>query len=137
MAEALGGRASLNNFAEFSAQMTVGWRWWPALALSLIYFYGHYCFASIQRMLWQCSLLSCVVVLGAGAPPYVAVLVLAYFSNLSASLTHYGTTPGPIYFGAGYVSQQTWWRIGLMTSIPNILVWSIIGMLWWKLLGLW
>ena len=30
---------------------------------------------------------------------------LAYFSNLSAGPTHYGMTPGPIYFGADYVSQ--------------------------------
>lgn len=138
MAEALGETGITKQFAEFSAQMTIGWRWWPALALlSLIYFYGHYCFASITAHALAMFTPFLVVVLGAGAPPYVAVLVLAYFSNLSASLTHYGTTPGPIYFGAGYVSQQTWWRIGLLTSIPNILVWSIIGMLWWKLLGLW
>jgi hypothetical protein len=45
------------------------------------------------------------VIIAAGAPPYLAVLSLAYFSNLSASLTHYGTTPAPIYFGSGYVAQ--------------------------------
>jgi len=138
MAEALGETGITKLFAEFSAHLTVGWRWWPALAvLSLIYFYSHYCFASITAHALAMFTPFLLVVLGAGAPPYVAVLILAYFSNLSASLTHYGTTPGPIYFGAGYVSQQTWWRIGLTTSIPNILVWSIIGMLWWKVLGLW
>ena len=78
-----------------------------------------------------------VVILAAGAPPGVAVLLLAYFSNLSAGLTHYGTTPGPIYFGAGYVSQRTWWRIGLIVSVANILIWSLVGLVWWKLLGWW
>jgi DASS family divalent anion:Na+ symporter len=54
-----------------------------------------------------------------------------------ASLTHYGTTPGPIYFGAGYVTQATWWRIGLIVSIANIAIWMTVGVAWWRLLGLW
>ena len=64
-------------------------------------------------------------------------LMLAYLSNLSASLTHYGTTSGPIYFGAGYVSQQTWWKLGLITSVPNILIWTAVGIVWWKMIGYW
>jgi DASS family divalent anion:Na+ symporter len=77
------------------------------------------------------------VMLAAGAPAGIAVLSLAYGSNLMAGLTHYGTTPGPIYFGAGYVSQATWWRIGLVGSIANLLIWMTIGVAWWKVLGLW
>ncbi len=60
-----------------------------------------------------------LVILAAGAPTYLAVLSLAYLSNLSASLTHYGTTPAPIWFGAGYVKQRTWWKLGLLTSVPE------------------
>ena len=52
-----------------------------------------------------------VVTIAAGAPPGLAVLSLAAFSNLSASLTHFGTTPGPIYFGARYVTQREWWTV--------------------------
>jgi divalent anion:Na+ symporter, DASS family len=78
-----------------------------------------------------------VVILAAGAPPYLALLSLAYFSNLNASLTHFGTTPAPIYFGAGYVTQSTWWRLGLLASLANIPVWVIVGFTWWKILGLW
>ena len=77
------------------------------------------------------------VIAAAGAPAYLAVLSLAYFSNLNASLTHYGTTPAPIYFGAGYVSQRQWWMLGLMVSVPNILIWTVFGFGWWKLLGWW
>ncbi len=77
------------------------------------------------------------VILVAGAPPYLAVLLMAYCSNLMASLTHYGTTHAPIYFGAGYVKQHTWWWLGLIVSIPNILIWTAVGFLWWKVLGLW
>ena len=46
----------------------------------------------------------------------LAIASLAYFANFSAGLTHYGTTPAPIYFGAGYVSQKDWWRVGFYLS---------------------
>ena len=75
--------------------------------------------------------------LAAGAPPYLAVLSLAYFSNLAASLTHYGTTPAPIYFGAGYTTQRTWWWLGLIASVTTIVIWSVVGVAWWKILQLW
>jgi divalent anion:Na+ symporter, DASS family len=78
-----------------------------------------------------------IVVIAAGSPAYIAVALLASFSNLSAGLTHYGTTPGPIYFGTGYVSQQRWWQLGLIASIPNILIWTVVGLVWWKILGWW
>ncbi len=138
MAEALGETGLTKKFAEVSASFTMGWKWGAALAvLALIYYYAHYSFASITAHASAMYVPFLVVVLAAGAPPYLAVLVLAYFSNLSAGLTHYGTTPGPIFFGTGYVKQQTWWKYGLIASIPNILVWSTIGLLWWKLLGWW
>jgi DASS family divalent anion:Na+ symporter len=138
MAEALGETGITRRFAETAAKFTAGWRWWAALAvLALIYFYAHYAFASITAHALAMNIPFLIVIIAAGAPPYLAVLLLAYFSNLSASLTHYGTTPGPIYFGAGYVSQQKWWQLGLIASFPNILIWSTVGLIWWKMLGWW
>lgn len=78
-----------------------------------------------------------VVLTAAGTPPLLAAFVLAYASNLCAGLTHYGTTPAPIYFAAGYVTQRTWWRLGLVVSIVNLTIWLTIGLLWWRLLGYW
>ena len=49
----------------------------------------------------------------------------------------FGTTPGPIYFGADYVSQQKWWQLGLIASVANILIWASVGLVWWKILGWW
>ncbi len=138
MAEALGETGITDGFARASASFTVGWRWWAALgALLLIYFYAHYAFASITAHVTAMYIPFLVVILASGAPAYLAVLSLAYFSNLNASLTHYGTTPAPIWFGAGYVKQRTWWWLGLLVSVLNILTWTIIGFLWWKLLGWW
>ena len=138
MAEALGETGITRRFADSAAGFTDGWTWWIALAvLLLIYYYAHYGFASITAHSTAMFTPFLVVILAAGAPPWVAVLLLAYCSNLMASVTHYGTTPGPIYFGADYVPQWTWWRLGLVASIGNLLIMSTVGPLWWKILGLW
>jgi DASS family divalent anion:Na+ symporter len=138
MAEALGETGITKRFAETAASFTVGWRWWAALAvLLLVYFYAHYGFASITAHATAMYTPFLVVILAAGAPRYLAVLSLAYFSNLDASLTHFGTTPAPIYFGAGYVKQRIWWKLGLITSFMTIGIWVILGFTWWKVLKLW
>ena len=138
MAEALGQTGLTKRFAEAAAGLTTGWKWWVALAvLILIYFYAHYVFASITAHVTAMYVPFLIVIIAAGAPPYLAVLSLAYFSNLAASLTHYGTTPAPIYFGAGYTTQRTWWWLGLIASITTILIWSVVGVAWWKILQLW
>jgi DASS family divalent anion:Na+ symporter len=138
MAEALGETGITKRFAETAAGFTIGWKWWAALAvLLLVYFYAHYGFASITAHATAMYTPFLVVILAAGAPPYLAVLSLAYFSNLDASLTHFGTTPAPIFFGAGYVKQRTWWKLGLLTSFLTIAIWVVVGFGWWKLLKLW
>ena len=37
----------------------------------------------------------------------------------------------------GYVSVKDWWKVGLIASFANLLVWLTIGFGWWKLLGFW
>jgi DASS family divalent anion:Na+ symporter len=138
MAEALGEAGVTNRFAEAAASFTVGWSPWAAMAaLLFVYFYSHYGFASITAHVTAMYTPFLVVILAAGAPPYLSLLSLAFFSNLNASLTHFGTTPAPIYFGAGYVAQSDWWRLGFIASVANISVWVIAGFSWWKLLRLW
>ncbi|MGB9178830.1 MAG: DASS family sodium-coupled anion symporter [Pyrinomonadaceae bacterium] len=138
MAGALGETGITKRFAETAASFTSGWTWYIALgSLLLVYFYAHYAFASITAHATAMYTPFLVVILAAGAPPFLAVLALSYFSNLSASLTHYGTTPAPIYFGARYVRQRTWWKFGLIVSVPNIIIWTLVGFGWWKLLGWW
>lgn len=138
MAEALGQTGITKRFADAVAGFTIGWKWWLALAvLLLIYFYAHYGFASITAHATAMYTPFLVVILAAGTPTYLAILSLAYFSNLGASLTHYGTTPAPIYFGADYLKQRTWWWLGLIASFVTIAVWTVLGFTWWKFLRLW
>jgi divalent anion:Na+ symporter, DASS family len=138
MAEALGETGITKRFAEVVAGWTTGWTWAAALVvLLLIYFYAHYGFASITAHATAMFTPFLAVTIAAGAPVALAVLGLAYYSNLSASLTHYGTTHAPIYFGARYVTQREWWRIGFRVSLVTIPLWGILGVLWWKVLGWW
>ncbi len=138
MASALGETGLTKLFAQHSAAFTSGMTWMAALTILLfLYFYSHYFFASITAHVLAMYVPFLVVTLAAGAPAGLAVLCLNYFSTLNASLTHFGTTPGPIYFGLGYVKQGVWWRIGLIASVINIAIWSTFGLGWWKLLGWW
>lgn len=138
MAAAIGETGLPKIFAELMAGYTTGMVWMLALTiLVLVYFYTHYFFASITGHVLAMFVPFAAVTVAAGAPVGLAVLLLAYFSNLNAGLTHYGTTPGPIYFGTGYVKQGQWWTIGLIASVINIVIWSTIGLGWWKLLGWW
>ena len=138
MAEALGETGITKRFAEMAGGLTVGWYWAAALGvLLLVYFYAHYGFASITAHVSAMYTPFLVVIIASGAPVVLTVVLLAYISNLSASLTHYGTTPAPIWFGAGYVKQRTWWWIGFIASVANLLIWTILGSLWWKVLRWW
>ena len=37
--------------------------------------------------------------------------------------------------GAGYVTQGEWWKAGFLMSLIYMVVWLVIGPLWWQLLG--
>ena len=138
MAQALGDTGVTRQFAEWSAGITAGWGWGIALVvLLLVYFYAHYGFASITAHVTAMFIPFLVVMIAAGAPPALAVLALAYASNLQASLTHYGTTTAPIYFGADYVTQREWWTVGFVISLVTITIWGTLGLAWWKVLGWW
>jgi DASS family divalent anion:Na+ symporter len=118
--------------------MFTGTGWVPAfLAISVIYFYSHYFFAGNTAQISSMYAAFLGVALVVGTPPLLAALVLAFFSNLFSSMTHYGTGPAPVLFGAGYVRLADWWRLGAIISVVNIIIWLGIGGLWWKVLSLW
>ena len=112
---------------------------WPVvfIAALVIYFYAHYFFASttVHALAMYPPFLALLV--GVGAPAPVVVYSLVYINNLTAGLTHYGTTTSPIIFVEGYVSLKDWWRVGFHASVANLAIWIPVGLFWWKILGLW
>jgi DASS family divalent anion:Na+ symporter len=125
-------------FAEAAAGFVGAWPWWWALAaLLVVYLYAHYAFASLAAHVTAMFPAFFAVAVGLGAPPLLAALTLGFFSSLNAAITHYGTGPAPIVFGAGYLTQGQWWRIGFLISLVHLAIWLPLGFLWWRVIGLW
>ncbi len=125
-------------FAKVVGASMAGIPWMQAFILLLvIYMYSHYGFASLAAHITAMYAAFASVAVAAGAPAYLVALALAFMSNLCMSLTHYAAGPAPIYFGSGYVDQGTWWKIGFIVSVINMVIWVGIGSFWWKVLGLW
>jgi DASS family divalent anion:Na+ symporter len=138
MSEALNETGVVKFFSTKVFSAMTGWPWGLALiALVVVYVYVHYTFASMTAHVTALYPGFLAAALVAGIPPFLAALPLAYFSNLNAGITHYGTGSAPVYFGAGYVSQADWWRIGFIVSVLNLAIWMGVGVWWWKLVGLW
>lgn len=140
---ALAGALSSSGFIGAVAEMTgaaiqsAGLSWGMAfILLILIYVYSHYAFASISAHIGAMYAAFLAVAVSVGAPAMLAAIVFGAFSNLISSLTHYGGGPAPILYGAGYVPQGTWWKVGFIVTTTNIVIWLGIGLPWWHLLGL-
>lgn len=115
-----------------------GTHWAIALAvLSLVYFYSHYFFASITAHVTSMYAPFLAVALALGAPPLLSALLLAFASGLFGGLTHYGTGPAPVVFGLRYVSLKTWWAVGALLCTLYLIIWTLIGGIWWKWLEIW
>ncbi|MBI5273165.1 MAG: anion permease [Chlamydiia bacterium] len=107
------------------------------LMIILVYFYSHYLFASNVGHISAMYAPFLIVAIALGTPPELAALTLGFCSSLFGGLTHYGSGPAPIFFGAGFVPIGQWWRMGAILGFVHILIWVVCGGLWWKILGLW
>lgn len=138
MADALTESGVIQVISESGFVYITHWPWPAAMAAVAIgYLYIHYGFASMTAHVTALYPGFLAAGLAAGAPPMMMALVLAFFSNLDAGITHYGTGSAPVYFGAGYVSQATWWRLGFIVSLVNLVIWLGVGPVWWRVLGMW
>lgn len=125
-------------FAQALGTAVHGWPWiWALVLMLVVYLYAHYAFASLVAHVTAMFPAFFATAIALGAPPLVAAVAFGVLSNVNAAMTHYGTGPAPIVFGAGYVSQPAWWRIGFIVSLAHLVIWLPIGFLWWKVLGLW
>ncbi|MDM2912158.1 anion permease [Citrobacter sp. Cpo012] len=106
------------------------------LLLNAAYFYTHYFFASGNAQIAALYAVFLGVGLHLNIPAAPTALMLAFTSSLYCSLTQYTHARGPILFGAGYVPTGVWWRTGFIISLFNQAVFITVGLMWWKVLGL-
>ena len=138
MGEVLNETGSTAVFAQWVGSLFSGLSWMTVLLLTIgVYFYAHYAFASVTAHALAMFQPFVVMLIGLGAPPLLAVYALACMANLTAGLTHYGTTTAPMVLAQGYVTLRDWWTVGFVVSLVNIAIWLTVGFGWWKLLGFW
>ncbi len=138
MADALRETGFVAWFAEGAEARVAGFDPMTALLLLiLVYFYSMYAFSMLTVHIKAMAAAFFLVAVGAGAPPMLAVALLAYFSNLCGCLTNYSSGPIVIYFGLGYVETGRWFRIGFLVSLLHLAIWLGAGLPWWKVLGWW
>lgn len=141
---ALAGALSSSGFIKVVADMagaaiqSAGLSWLTAfIILVLIYVYSHYAFASVSAHIGAMYAAFLAVAVAVGTPPLLAAISFAALSNIMIPLTHYGGGAAPILYGAGYVPQGTWWKLGFIIVTVNLVIWLGIGSLWWHVIGLW
>jgi len=141
---ALAGALSSSGFIKTVAGMagaaiqSAGLSWLAAfMILVVIYVYSHYAFASVSAHIGAMYAAFLAVSVAVGTPPLLAAIAFAALSNIMIPLTHYGGGAAPILYGAGYVPQGTWWKLGFIMVTVNLVIWLGIGSFWWHVIGLW
>lgn len=138
LAKALNATGIPKAFANAVGASLSGLEWFPLLmGALLVYFFAHYAFASITAHMLAMYAAFIAVVVAQGAPAGLAAYAFALFTNLSAGLTNYGTTPAPMFFAQDYVDMKDWWRLGFFCALLNLAIWCSLGFGWWKLIGIW
>ncbi len=105
------------------------------IIVAAIYFYIHYFFASATAHISALYAVSMAILVASGVNPFMAAITLACLSNIYGCLTPYAIGSAPVMFGAGYVTQQEWLKNGFIMSVFYLLVWFIVGPIWWQVIG--
>ena len=106
-------------------------------ALGLFALVVRYLFASMATFVTAMIPVLFTLALVAELPPYLVFFLLAFGASYGCLTTHYGGALGPVLFGDGYVDQRTWWLIGGLFALLSLLVHLMLGLPYWKMIGLW
>lgn len=106
-----------------------------AIIACLGLFFGHYLFASITVYFTAMYGVFLKVFLDLGLPPLASAYSLVFVIILSSGFTHYGISSAPIYFSGGYLTLKEWWNKSFGITIILALIWAIISISWWSIIG--
>jgi len=86
------------------------------ILLVVLFFLFHYFFASVTAH--TVALLPLFLGVATNLLPASMIeplaLLLVGSLGLMGIITPYATGPSPIWYGAGYISQATWWKLGAL-----------------------
>jgi L-tartrate/succinate antiporter len=101
------------------------------VALLLVFFVGHYLFASVTAHVT--AMLPVMLAAGSTIPDMNMrhfALLLCLTLGLMGIITPYGTGPSPVYYGSGYLPSADWWRLGAIFGLVFLVVFLVIGLPW-------
>jgi L-tartrate/succinate antiporter len=91
--------------------------------LVAVFYLIHYLFASLTAH--TAAVLPVILAAGIavpGLPLRPFAMLLCYSLGIMGVLTPYATGPAPVYFGSGYVSRRSFWRLGLIFGMIFLVV---------------
>jgi len=101
------------------------------ILLVVLFFLFHYFFASVTAH--TVALLPLFLGVAANLIPSEMMQPLAMLLvgslGLMGILTPYATGPSPIWYGAGYISQATWWKLGAIFGAIYLAALVLLGFL--------
>lgn len=106
-----------------------------AVILAVISCAIRYLFASSTAYIASMMPVFLTVGKATGVDPALFGLLMLTTNAFGGSLTHYGASPGPIIFSAGYNTVKTWWTVGALLVIVYLIIDFTISPLWWSLTG--
>lgn len=124
-------------FAGTMAAQFEGMSWMMMLVvLALVYTFAHYFLASNSAHIMALFGAFATILVAAGAPVLGVLILLGALCNSASFLTHYGCGVTPIFFGANFMGQGEWWKIGFVVTMMHIVVWMGVGLPVMKILGM-
>lgn len=137
LADGLNRTGFVKWFADAVAAHMTGFS--PTLALVtlvLIFFFGHYLFASITAHVT--ALLPVMLAVGSTIPgmnmPLYA-LSLCLTLGIMGVISPYATGPSPVYYGSGYLPSADYWKLGAIFGVIFIAAFVLIGIPWMTMVG--
>lgn len=106
------------------------------IILCIVYVYLHYFFASGNAHIAALFPVFLSVAIALGVPQMIAIFALVVCTNYFGSITQFANARNPLLFAEGFVPVKTWWKVGFICSIVNLMIVFTIGLLWWKIIGL-
>ena len=106
------------------------------IILCTVYVYLHYFFASGNAHIAALFPVFLSVAIALGVPEMIAIFALVICTNYFGSITQFANARNPLLFAEGFVPVKTWWKVGFVCSVVNLIIVFTIGLLWWKMIGL-
>ena len=106
------------------------------LILSAISVVIRYLFASSTAYIASMLPVFLTVGMASGVDPVMFGLVLLATNAFGGLVTHYGASPGPIIYSAGYNNLKDWWTAGGILAILSWILLFVVGIPWWTFIGM-